>query len=125
MKNILYQKMIFIIVLIIYLIFFVLTIPTYVSLKVMSFSDEPFYNLCSYIFSAINKSEIIYNFFWHWVNKISEWTLVTSFVVNIANMVFGFGSVSGHQGGQFRDMHTLHQALKMTFQQIHLFCSGI
>ena len=36
------------------------------------------------------KSEIIYNFFWHWVNKISEWTLVTSFVVNIANMVFGF-----------------------------------
>ena len=90
MKNILYQKMIFIIVLIIYLIFFVLTIPTYVSLKVMSFSDEPFYNLCSYIFSAINKSEIIYNFFWHWVIKISEWTLVTSFVVNIANMVFGF-----------------------------------
>ncbi len=90
MKNIRYPKIIFLIVFIIYFIYFILIVPTYVSLKVMSFSDEPFYNLCSCIFSTINKNEIIYNFFWHWVHRIPEWTLVISFVTNFANMVFGF-----------------------------------
>ena len=90
MKNRKVHAIIFSVILIAFIVYYFCCMPTYVSHKVMSFSDEPFYNLCSCIFSTINKNEIIYNFFWYWVHKIPEWTMLTAIIINGANMIFGF-----------------------------------
>lgn len=91
------KKIVFWLVFILFISYFLCCLPTYVSLKYLSYPYAPFPILWDKMFIFMFRTQnvgrfpnIIRNFSYSLTHKIPDWTMPIAIVINVLNMAVGF-----------------------------------
>ena len=84
------KLLIFLFVFILFIIFYIFSLPSYIIMKAIDSYKYCFPNLWKTADSFLFNTKFIKEFSNYFVFKIPEWTMLIAVIVNVINMFFGF-----------------------------------